>query len=657
VLTTLAERVTSGSAVASNSTRLDTETRIYQARFNTEDWSGQLLAYTIQPDGTLGAIQWDAGQLIPAANSRDIYTQTSAGTAVPFDWASLGAAEQAALDIGPGGMPDGLGEKRAAWLRGDQSFEQSAGGSFRTRNVILGDTISSNPRFVGAENFGFSALPSGTPGQDTYAAFLQSKVNVNGEPQAPMLYVGANDGMLHGIDAATGVEHFAYVPQSVYGKLSRLTDPNYAHEYFVDGQVFVGDAYIDRNGTQRWASILVGTTGAGARSVFALDVTNPHGFSASDVMWEFEDPDLGYTISQPVVARMASGQWVAVFGNGYNSDNHSAVLFVVDLETGTLIRKIDTGVGDAANPNGLATPALLPDGTRTIRSIYGGDLHGNLWKFDVSQSNTGNWDVAFRQGPNRYPLFTATDAGGNPQPITAPVEIGLHPDGGYMIYFGTGKYFETTDNVVPGNPQVESFYGVWDQSGNNPTRITGARSTALTEQEIQFEGDPGGGSQFNVRVTSGYPVDWNTKRGWFLDLESPVNGPEGERVVDTPLLRGGRVIFTTLIPSGDPCSAGGTSWLMELDAINGRRLLESPLDINEDGEIDSDDFVSVIVDGEYVTVPISGVQSREGIVRTPAVISAGEVEYKITSGTTGAVDTLRETGAFQQARASWRQLR
>ena len=303
--------------------------------------------------------------------------------------------------------------------------------------------------------------------------------------------------------------------------------------------------------------------------MFALDVTRPHSFGSTDVLWEFTDPDLGYTIGQPVVARMADGTWAAVFGNGYNSDSQRAMLFIVRLADGVLLQKIDTGVGSITVPNGLATPSLIADGTRTIRTIYAGDLAGNLWKFDVSDANPSDWGTAFTASGAPAPLFRATDSTGVAQPITAPVEIGRHPDGGSMVYFGTGKFFETIDNLVGPTPQVQSFYGVWDTA--TPSVITypaADRDAALTRQEILYEGRPSG-SNFNVRVTSDTLVDYASHRGWYLDLESPVLGAQGERVVALPILRNGRVIFPTLTPSPNPCEFGGSSWLMEIDATAG----------------------------------------------------------------------------------------
>ena len=472
------------ASIATNSTRLDTGTLIYQAKFDSTDWSGQLIAYKVNPDGSIDTINpagkaWDTDQTgkIPMPGDRDIYTWNGTGTplvkGVAFLWANLTASQQ--TDLQDGG-PVADGQDRLEWLRGNQSEEQP-GGVFRTRSRILGDIVNSDPFYVAAPNFGYEVLP-GTEGS-TYFAFRTGNLS-----RTKMLYVGTNDGMLHAFDAETGVEKFAYIPNAVFPKLASLTAPNYAHQYFVDGSPYAGDAYFGG----AWHTVLLGTTGAGGRAVFALDVTNPGSFAASKVLWEFTDPDLGYTIGQPVTGRMKDGTWAAIFGNGYESTSRRAFLYVVNLQTGALIRKIDTGAGSVGAPNGLATPALLADNSRIIEYAYAGDLFGNLWKFDLTSATPGNWKVAYDDGatpPNPAPLFKARYVSGSPsvevaQPITAPLEIGLHPNGGYLIIFGTGKYFEVGDN---GSTAVQSLYGVWDKGA----RIVETDRSTLVQQIILAE--------------------------------------------------------------------------------------------------------------------------------------------------------------------------
>ena len=178
-----------------------------------------------------------------------------------------------------------------------------------------------------------------------------------------------------------------------------------------------------------------------------------------------------------------------MFGNGYNSDNRKAVLYIVRLADGVLLKKIDTLQGNSTTPNGLATPSLIADGTRTIRAIYAGDLLGNMWKFDVSDANPANWGSAYKDVSNNpVPLYIAKDSGGARQPITAQAQVGRHPQGGYMIYFGTGKFFVNGDNdVVTTTPQIQTFYALWDKAVS-PSAITDR--SALQQQQILFEASP-----------------------------------------------------------------------------------------------------------------------------------------------------------------------
>lgn len=641
----------SASALATNSTRLSTETVIYQARFNSADWNGQLLAIPLNSDGSIGTVLWDAAENIPAAASRNILTW-SGSAGINFAWGDLSSAQQTLL--GNADMVD--------YLRGSSTNEVKNGGSYRNREKILGDIVNSDPVFVGAQNFGYDSL-SGTEG-GTYKAFLATKAS-----RPKMLYVGANDGMLHGFDAGTGVERLAYVPNAVFGNLPQLAQTNYAHQYYVDGSPWVGDAYFAPQGTvgaEAWRSVLIGTTGAGGNAVFALDVSDPASFSAADVLWEFTHTYLGYTIGQPMIARLNNGKWAAIFGNGYESTGGTAKLFIVFLDAdasdgwqqGTDYLIFDTNTN---TNNGLSSPTLYDqNGDRIADYVYAGDLQGNVWKFDLSSPNSNLWKIANKSGSTYIPFFTARNGVNQAQPITAPVEIGPAPPGktGVMLYFGTGSFFAVGDNT---STKVQSFYALWDNYTNN-NEITYScsggscnRDGTLQKQEIIYEG--AGPGTHDVRVTTQNAVDYATKRGWYLDLLPPSGTAKGERVVSAPLLRHGRVIFTTLIPSDDPCKFGGDSFIMELAASSGGRLDYSAFDLNDDNLFNSADYVTVTIGGVSQTVPVSGLASKVGIIKTPTVISAGEKEYKLLSGTTGVIASVKEKGGGAGfGRVSWQEL-
>jgi type IV pilus assembly protein PilY1 len=659
-INSIAERTSSAASVALNSGSHNANSRVYQARFNSGDWSGQLLSFPIDGDGNISSPEWDAAVALSSQNydtGRTILTYNPATHAgVPFRWAQLSTAQQTFLHTNPSGSADGQGAARLDYLRGSTAHE-GTGNDYRVRLKRLGDLINSDPFYVGAPAFPDS-LGSG------YAGFRTTYAN-----RTPIVYVGGNDGMLHGFRASDGVEMFAYVPNKLYAKLSKLTNASYSHLYYADGSPTISDAFGTFGtrcgaGSTCWRSVLVSGLRKGGQGYFALDVTDPSTFSESNaaklVLWEFtdaHDADLGYTFSQPSMVKMPNGKWAAVFGNGYNnseadgaaSSTGRAVLYILFLDMGldgvwtlgTDYIKLDTGVGDTGTPNGLATAAPIDlDGDFTVDYIYAGDLRGNIWRFDVRDSNPSNWTAPTL-------IFTATNASSNPQPITAGLEVGTHPNnindpaaGGVLVYVGTGKYLENSDNTSS-SFQTQTFYGLWDKLEASPSLIT---RSDLLQQTVLLETD-------GKRVTSNTAIDWNTHKGWYLDLPA-----SGERVVSVPILRNKRIIFTTLIPNTQICSFGGTSWLMELNAHDGARLVNPPFDFNDDDMFDDADKITVNIDGTTQTVAVSGVQSDQGILPTSTVLSSGTTEIKYNSGSAGGIFvTTEDPGVGAKGRLAWRE--
>ena len=470
--------------------------------------------------------------------------------------------------------------------------------------------------------------------------------------------------MLHAINADSGAEFFAFIPNEVIPKLATISDKNYGckgtaclkHEYLVDGTSNIGDAYFASSSD--WHTVLVGSLGKGGKGIFALDVSDPESFDAGDVLWEISDTQattagtdasvfsnhLGNSLPSLSISRMqntdANKRWAAVVGNGYESKNHQAVLFIINIETGELIKAINTGEGTEANPNGLSTPvAVDSNGDRIVDRIYAGDLLGNLWAFDVSDADSTKW--GYRK------LFSA-DYNGERQIITAPPQVGRNPAGGLMVYFGTGKYFDVGDNLFEGEaPAVNTFYGIQD-IGSTVTK------SALVQQSILFEGSVGT-KGFNGRVTSNNPVDYASKKGWYMNLLQPDGTAQGERVISQALLRGGRLIFTTMTPPQNDCVWGGKSWLMEFNAVDGRRLGVVPFDTNDDKTFTVEDNITY----EDKSTIISGIQDPDlGVVfSTPAVIShTSRTEGKYLTGTAGNIGMFRESASRFSGRMSWRQL-
>lgn len=651
-LAQIASRTSSASSVTANATRLDSNTHIYQARYNSGDWSGQLIAIPLDDSGALENKTWDAAAQIPAPTDRRIFT-LQGGSGINFTWADLNATNKALFAIGG----DTLGEARVGYLRGDRSRELGRGGTFRDRSSVLGDIINSDPVYVGRQDYGYGAASGMTQTErERYVAFLSSTL-VTGRP--PMLYVGANDGMLHGFKASDGVETMAYVPASQLGELAPLAQPGYAHRYYVDGSPKVGDAYLNGG----WKTVLLGSTGAGGKAVFAIDVTNPANMMASNVMWEFNtssNAEMGVALSVPTLGKVKAGdKWVALVANGYNSQSQMARLFVIDLADGSLIKELNTGVGSSSAPNGLSSPLPVDvDGDKLIDYVYAGDLQGNLWKFDLTANNSNQWGVALKTGNQGIPLYQACDgtcSATSRQPITVRPLALRHPNGGVMVLFGTGSYITNDDKSLPSTPRIDAVYGIWDANGQSSTITAGQLQSQAITSELAANGTT---RKFNVRVVSNNAVDYSARKGWSLRLISPgFSKGVGERQVAEMLYRHKRLIFNTLIPSSDACDFGGRSWLMEIEPFSGARLSYSVFDVNGDSAINDDDYVEVPDgNGGSTKVPGSGKQFDE-LTTTPSVVEDGEVERKYMSGSSGNVSVTLEEGAGDQGgRQSWIQL-
>lgn len=682
ILLNISDRTGSGASAAANGGSLRTDSTLYQARFNSGDWSGELAALRINSDGSVGTPIWDAGLILNQnseeffANTRQVFTYNSeSGNGIEFKWNELTDDQKALLSADPftfdndAPTSDGLGAGRAAFIRGVDDLNIINGALtadgvdtddlnlstiFRDRDAKLGDLINSDPEFVGAPRFFY---PFGG-----YADFA----NGAAASRPSILYVGGNDGMLHAFDASTnnggagGTELFTYVPDAVVKNLPSLTKFAYNHEFYVDGSPTYGDVQF----SDGWRSVLVGGLRSGGQAVYALDITDPEGFSsdfADNVLWEFtdeNDPDLGFTFAKPSIVRMANGKWAAIFGNGYNStvadqktvisdddDDDSTVsttgdaaLFIVFIEdgvdgfdTGDFI-KISTGAGSLESPNGLG-PASGADinGDARVDFIYAGDLEGNVWKFDVSSSSSNEWGVDF----NGAPLFTATTSGGEAQSITSrPVPV-AHPAGianGALVAFGTGQYIEATDTATEGQP-TQTFYAVWDRSATLDPGFTassqdnGFARSSLARVNLSTSGD----LRFINEDTSSNPDYFTSdgtpdQRGFYIDL--PITG---ERMIREVVPRDGTFFFVSLIPSDDRCLPGGTGFLMAVDISEpqypppGNGTEDAPVfDVNGDGEINELDNASgnVVIglaqDG-IPNLPVVVFDPRTACERNPAL--------------------------------------
>lgn len=583
-----------GSVAASGSRFVIGGSLGYEAKFRNDDWTGDLEAHELLPDGSLDpGIDWSANDKLPAPAARTVFIGKARSTgcpgtgckfdAVPFTTAGIGPVSPASPEVTA--LMAGLDASFTAsdviaYLRGDQSKEVGqTNGFYRKRTTKIGDILDSNPTVAFKTGYGYQNLPVTVSGQATGSGSYESFVTA--KSATPTVFVGANDGMLHAFDgsAAGGNELFSYIPNAVLPKLNRLTQPSYVHTYYVNGAPVIGDAYVGG-----WKTVLLESTGAGARSVFALDVTDPTSFSASSLMWEFNDQvdaDMGTLIGSPSAPFItADGKWATAIGNGYNSASNKAILFVRDISDGSSIAKIDTGVGTAADPNGLSTAAIADsdaDGTGDV--IYAGDYQGNLWKFSCTPDTTAisathpvhictqPWHL---DNSNR-PLYTATDSFGHRQPITSGIFAIHNPLGGTLVYFGTGKYLATADAdpnhlEADGHPLVNSIYAVWDAPANSAT---------ITKTELKQQTITGYTADGFVTVSQNlFDYDTTTSprsMGWYLDLTTGLS-PDGllsDRVLAAPTGILGALLVNTFRPKGDICVPGGTNTFFELDLLNG----------------------------------------------------------------------------------------
>ncbi len=567
--------------------------------YDPGSWNSTIDAYTVRADGSRGPIVWTTTGTFVNNVGRNVFTWNPvAGSGLAFTWNNLSAAQRLSWFKN--------NEKLFDWVVGDRANEsKTPDGSttFRKRTNLLADIIGSDVVVSGKVDFGYGSIV-GTKGS-SYKNFVLAK--------QPVIYVGANGGMLHAFNK-DGREVFAYVPSSVGSRLKNLAEDPYVHETYVDGPLALWD-YHDGSA---WRSILVGGMGGGGKTVFGLDVTGVqkgNAFGASDVLFEINDPELGYSFSRPVVAQQPNGDWVAIFGNGYGGASSRAVLFVYNLKT-KVLTKLDTAVGTTATPNGIGSPAGLSLQTGIVNAVYAGDYQGNLWRFNVSA--TGAWSIAH----SGTPFFTAKDSGGKAQPITAAPTLIKHPGGGTMVVFGTGKFFETQDRS---ELNVQTVYGLRDIGG---VKIPGRSS--LVSQSVVV----GNSSTANFRALSNNAVDYETKSGWYLDLNSNDGGvATGEKVVASPIqLSDGSaeyVFLNTFIPSRSTCEGIGSGYFMYANAFTGGLDPDTPkVDINEDDRVDAADKISGRAG--------AGVRLTTGVLTSPSaqLVSFGTANFAGTGGAT-----------------------
>lgn len=579
---------------------------------NDADASGEFLRYSFQTDGNISSTaDWDAGQKLTSQventgwdTNRRVFTLHSTTGPTTFRWASLSSTQQTVLKTNPTNgtaSTNAVGQQRLEWLRGSSTQETSTGLRKRTKTK-LGAIINSTPWYIGKPSAGYTNVDFGG-GYNTFRAANNSRNSV---------FVAANDGMLHAFNGDTGFEQFAYVPRAMYAttgtvpytKLSALPAKDYllnagTDRVNMDGSVMAADLKVIVATVPTWKTYLFGAFGRGARGVYALDVTDPAAATTEDVAtaqsivkWEFTeaaDADMGYITGrtnsynngQPTqVGYMANGKWAAIYGNGYNSTSGRAALFIFFADgptspnpatgwsSGTFV-KLNTGTAGQGPNNGLATPTPVDiNNDGVIDYIYAGDLKGNVWKFDVTATTPASWGVATQAtttDTTKVPLFQATSVLASDgttvvsQPISTAIATFAHPQGGFQIFFGTGKALESNDYPMS-QLYSQSLYGLYDKPGSNVPITTG--KTNLVQQT---SADSGG-----TRYMSYNPVDYSNKKGWYLNLPLASEGVIFNPIAEDSL----RVNVRSLAPeaTSDGCRYDSQSPSATINPINGNPI-------------------------------------------------------------------------------------
>ena len=632
-----------------------TSTSTYTDSFNVALWSGDLTKSTESFDSKTkvksSSLNWTAAVNIPAATNRNIKIANAAGNGlVDFTYTNLTDRKFAGANWQNTSTATtaGLTSDQVAFVRGDRSRE---GSTFRRRLSPLGDIVNSQPVVVDSASF-VTTVADTLSGDTKYADFQKTAANRHAQ-----VYVGANDGMLHAFDALTGVEKFAFIPSAVVSQLNILSGKSYnsdssQHRFFVDGTPVVSDVYF----SGAWHTVLVGTLGAGGSEVFALDVTDPDNIS---LLWEFtsvNDADLGSTLSTPYITKLHSGDWGVIFGNGYNGGNGgNASLFILNVATGAVIKKLTPTSPVLTGANGLSTPVVLDANSDSIADyVYAGDLLGNLWRFDLiapgsltDTTTAANFKVSF----SGKPLYTAaaTSLGAAAQSITMPPVVYPHPTGtGNLVIFGTGRYFTSADKS---STDLQSLYGIWDpltsgQTAAAPAGTTGLAVLGRTNLQAQTITSVSGtlGTSTGLRTVSTNSVDWTTKYGWYLDLTTgaPLTG---ERMVDLLDIQGSVLFVSTRTPVTGICEAGIQGKRFGLDPNTGGATTFSVFDFTRNGVIGSEDTLSGVI--------ISGFDSTAGGFNVVAGNGPSGLSTMYNSdGVSSAINVY--TGLQFNGRQSWR---
>jgi len=517
----------SSSNVAVNSNKLTSDTRIYNASFQSGAWLGELNASS----ATSGAKLWSLSATFNSSGT-DFHNEKFSertilrGRGAGNNGASLFDKSVSDNALARTSGPDLVSvADNISWLRGDQSKEKKQGGNLRTRDWPIGDIVNSSP---------------------AYSA------------DTTTVYVGANDGMLHAIsDEATdgGKVLFSYIPGGVdLNTLATLSSPKYEHRFFVDGSIDVMPRA--HHGAK---TLLLAAMGRGGRGVFSLDISDPKTMSSAHVLWDDTVPasntsympDMGYVLGGVFLRRIAGQKRVALIPNGIDSPSGNAALIVREINAdGSAAAPVVLSTNEGGG-NGLMSLALADvDQNGTVDLVYGGDLKGNVWRWDFRNGIPA-------AGTQPAKLFSGTAS----RAITGGLVVSaLTAENKIFVGFGTGRYISLSD--LPGNSSAatQRLYGIIDQGDDNPPRTLS--DTDLTRREMHGSGE--------YKAFDPYEALPVGSEGWYVDFTEA-----GERVIYPPNIAGPTMYITSAIPDsgtiqGDPCdSASGGGYVYAINLFTG----------------------------------------------------------------------------------------
>ncbi|MGA8054349.1 MAG: PilC/PilY family type IV pilus protein, partial [Burkholderiales bacterium] len=615
-------QVAAAAAAATSSLEpTQTDRLAFLPKYQTRYWTGELEAHEIDLDtgAILPTVIWSAQTKLEqktgtACDNRTIWLHKPGATnnLVPFAWNSAacdGSGNPSGKVQGGAEMDDEAKklfekdklvdltqwstmsdeqksnaekENLVNFLRGQRAKENFEVNNeeklYRGRQAILGDIANSQPVFTGPPQFDYA---------DAGYIEFKTKVKADGgaKDRSKVVYVGANDGMLHAFyagestsDPLGGQEAWAFIPRTVLPRLYKLADTNWAglHEYYSDGTPTIGDVYDST--ANRWRTILVSGLNKGGRGYYAVDITDPanpvalwefqHSTTCFGASNKFSDCHLGFTYGNPAIGKLKNGRWVVVVTSGYNNVNAPSIsgdgqgyLYVVDAVTGEILNKIGTGVGDSSTPSGLNKIRAFVRGDanvdNTVDRVYGVDLLGNIWRFDVNdERDASNNPVYPPAGREATRLATVKDASGNPQPITSRPEVvaeaGSPPSP--FVFVATGRYLHADDVT---DASVQSVYAIKDALTTTP--YTNLR-TELRKLKITTSGTDRR-AECDLKTTGTVPACATPgDSGWYVDLPDA-----GERVNVDMRLQLGQLVMLSNVPGNTACEPAGYSYKTYFD--------------------------------------------------------------------------------------------